>query len=47
MPDDDQDSLLGVAHFVVDETVAPVISPACYVRHAMKPNVKAELDERT
>ena len=34
--DDDQGSLHGVAHFVVDETVTPVISPACPVPHAIK-----------
>ena len=45
--DDDQGSLPGVAHFVVDETVTPVISPACRVPHAMKPKVKAELEKLT
>ena len=43
--DDDQGSLPGVAHFAVDETVIPVISPACPVPHTMKSKVKAELQK--
>ena len=43
--DDDQGSLPGVTHFVVDETVTSVISPACLIPHAMKSKVKAELEK--
>ena len=45
--DDDQGSLPVVAHFVVDETVTPVISPACHVPRAMKSKAKAELEKLT
>ncbi|XP_070173478.1 uncharacterized protein [Littorina saxatilis] len=36
-------SLPGVVHLEVDDTVVPVISPACRVPFAMKSKVKAEL----
>ena len=32
---------------LVDETVTPVISPACRVPHAVKPKVKAQLEKLT
>ena len=43
--EDDQGSLPGVAHFVVDETVSTVTSSACRAPHAIKSKVKAELEK--
>ena len=45
--DDDRGCLPGVAHFLVNETVTPVASPACRVPHTMKSKVKAELEKLT
>ena len=45
--EDDQGSLPGVAHFVVDETVSTVTSSACRAPHAIKLKVKAELEKLT
>ena len=44
---DDQGSLPGIAHFKIDETVTPVITPSCRIPHAMKKKVKAELEKLT
>ena len=44
---DDQGSLPGIAHFQIDETVTPVITPPCRIPHAMKKKVKAELEKLT
>ena len=40
---DDQGNLPGIAHFQVDDSAIPVISPSCRVPHAMKSQVEAEL----
>ena len=45
--DDDQGSLPWAAHFIVDETVTPVISPASRILHDMKLTVKTELEKLT